>query len=113
MGPDPGSAVSSATKIPVLLALLATVYRARTEVSLEVVWEGAGTRFPHPRDVLMMVLEVRNADLHVALLCTTFYSSQLMFTFILFWFDPYCAIILVLNLACVGPIFLLLVKLLG
>jgi hypothetical protein len=24
-----------------------------TEVSPEVVWEGAGTRFPHPRDVLM------------------------------------------------------------
>ena len=40
-----------AKQIPVLLALLAIVYRVQIEVSPEVVWEGARTRFAHPRDV--------------------------------------------------------------
>ena len=40
-----------AKKIPVLLALSAIVRGARIEVSPEVVWEGARTRFPQPRDV--------------------------------------------------------------
>ena len=53
MGPDPGSIVSLAKKIPVLPALLATVRGVWTEVSPEVVWEGSGTRFLHPRNVLM------------------------------------------------------------
>jgi len=42
-----------AKQIPKLLALTATVRGVRTEVSPEVVWEGVGTRFSHPRDVLM------------------------------------------------------------
>jgi len=40
-----------AKQIPVILALPTTIRGAQTEVSLEVVWEGARTRFPHPRDV--------------------------------------------------------------
>ena len=40
-----------AKQIAVLLALSEIVQRARTEVSPKVVWEGARTRFPHPRDV--------------------------------------------------------------
>jgi len=52
MGPDSGSKLFS-QQIPTLLALSATFCGAPTEVSPEVVWEGAGTRFPHPRDVLM------------------------------------------------------------
>ena len=42
-----------AKQIPQLLALSATARAAQTEVSPEVVGEGVGTRFPHPRDVLM------------------------------------------------------------
>ena len=53
VGPDPGLAVSLAKQILVLLALLTSVRGVWTEVSPEVVWEGAGTMFPHPRDVLM------------------------------------------------------------
>jgi len=81
VGPDPGSAVSLAKQIPVLLALLAIVHRAQTEVSPEVVWEGAGTRFPHPRDVLMRVLEVCDLNLRTALFHTSFYSLQPVLTF--------------------------------
>ena len=40
-----------AKQILVPLALPATVHRAQIEISPEVVWEGARTRFPHPRDV--------------------------------------------------------------
>ena len=40
-----------AKQIPVLLALSAKFREARTEVSTEVVWEGARTRFPHIGDV--------------------------------------------------------------
>jgi len=53
LGPDTGSAVSLVKQMPVLLALLAIFYGAWIEVSPEVVWEGAGTRFPHSRDVWM------------------------------------------------------------
>jgi len=42
-----------AKQILQLLTLLAIAHRVRTEVSPEVVGEGAGTRFPHPRDVLV------------------------------------------------------------
>ena len=50
-----------AEQIPVLLALSETVYGAWTEVSPEVVWEGARTNFPHPWDVW----EVRLVSLFV------------------------------------------------
>ena len=40
-----------AKQILVLLALSTTVHKAQTEISPEVVWEGARTRFPHRRDV--------------------------------------------------------------
>jgi len=89
--------VSLAKQIPVLLALSAIVHRARIEVSPEVVWKGVGTRFPHPKDVLMRVLEVHNPKLHVALLRAACYSSQPVFTFVLLQSDPYCAIMLVLT----------------
>jgi len=114
VGPDLGSTVSLAKQILVLLALSAIVRGVRTEVSPKIVWEGAGTRFPHPRDVLMKVLEVRDPNLCAALLCAAFCSSQPVCTFgntVLFLSDPYCAIILVLNLACADPIFLLLIQL--
>jgi len=102
-------------QILVLLALSAIVHRARTEVSPEVVWEGVRTRFPHPRDVLMKVLKVRDPNQWATLLHAIFYSSQPMCTFentILFRSDPYCVIILVLNLVYVAQIFLLLIQLL-
>ena len=51
MGHDPGSAVSLAKQIPILLALSGIVRGEHTEVSLKVVWEGARTRFPHLGDV--------------------------------------------------------------
>ena len=51
VGAWPRFKVSLAKQILVLLAFLAIVHGARTKVSLEVVWEGARTRFPHPRDV--------------------------------------------------------------
>lgn len=76
MGPNPGSTMSLAKQIPVLLALLATVHGVQTEVSPKVVWESARTRFLHPRDVLMRVLEVRYPNLCVALLHAAFYASQ-------------------------------------
>ena len=76
LGSEPGSTVSLAKQISVLLALSATIHRAWTEETPEVVWEGAGTRFPHPRDVLMRVLEVHDPNSRVALLRATFYSSQ-------------------------------------
>ena len=50
-GAWPRFRVDLAKQIPILLALSATVRGARIEVSLEVVWEGARTRFPHPRYV--------------------------------------------------------------
>ena len=40
-----------AEQFPVRMALSATVCGVRTEVSLEVVWEGPRTRFPHPGDI--------------------------------------------------------------
>lgn len=51
LGPNPGSELIFSKQIPVLLALSEIVHGARTEVSSEVVWEGARTRFPHPRYV--------------------------------------------------------------
>jgi len=51
VGAWPRFRVDLAKQIPVLLALSATVHGAQTEVSPEVVWEGARTRFPHPQDV--------------------------------------------------------------
>jgi len=68
VGPDPGSAVSLAKQIPKLLALSASVCGVQTEVSLEVVWEGAGTRFLHPRDVLMKSWKFKNRS-YVLPLC--------------------------------------------
>jgi len=53
LGPNPGSEELLAKHIPQLLALSATVHRARTKVSLEVAGEGARTRFLHHWDVLM------------------------------------------------------------
>ena len=58
-----------AKQIPRLLALSAIVRGARTEVSPKVVWEGAGTRFPHPRDVLMKVGKFENQSCALALPC--------------------------------------------
>ena len=46
--PDPSSAVSLAKQIPILPALSEIFHGAWTKVSPEVVWEGVGTRFPHP-----------------------------------------------------------------
>ena len=48
--------VPTMEQIPVLLALSKTVHGARTEVSPEVVWEGARTRFPHRWDVWEVLL---------------------------------------------------------
>lgn len=47
LGPNPGSELISQIN-PILLALSATVRATWTEVSPEVVWEDARTRFPHP-----------------------------------------------------------------
>lgn len=82
MGPDPGSTVSLAKQIPVLLALSATERGALTEFSLEVVWEGVGTKFPHRGDVLMKVPEVRNPNLHATMPNAAFYPSQPVCTFV-------------------------------
>ncbi len=71
MGPDAGSTVILAKQIPILLVLSEIVHGARTEVSPEVVWEGAGTRFPHPRDVLMNSRKFVNRSYALALLCAT------------------------------------------
>ena len=51
IGVWPRFRVDLAKQILVLLALSATVHGAWIEVSLEVVWKGTSTRFPHPRDV--------------------------------------------------------------
>lgn len=53
LGPDPGLEELLAKQIPQLLALSATVSKARTEVLPEVIGEGAGTRFSHPWGVSM------------------------------------------------------------
>ena len=105
VGPDRGSAVSLTKKISVLLAHSATVCGARTEVSPEVVWEGAGTRFPHPRDVLMKVLEVRGSNLRACAAPRTSIRAQIQYYSDLY---SYCTIALVLKLTCEGPIFFLL-----
>ena len=76
VGPDQSSTVRLAKKILVLLALSAIVCGARTEVSPEVVWEGARTRFPHPKDVLMRVMEVCDPNLCATLLRIAFYASR-------------------------------------
>ena len=60
-----------AKKILVLLAVLATVCGAWTKVSPEVVWEDAGTRFLHPRVVLMKFLEVHGLNMCT---CSTSYN---------------------------------------
>lgn len=67
-----------AKKISVLLALSAMVHRAQTKVSPEEVWKGDGTRFPHPRSVLMKFLEVRSLNLHT---CTTPHSCLSFVTY--------------------------------
>lgn len=65
-----------------LLALSAIVRRVWIEVSTEVVWERDGTRFLHPRDVLMRFLEVQDPNLCDALLRVAFYSSPPVHTFV-------------------------------
>jgi len=58
----------------------------------------------------MRALEVHDPNLWAVQLHVTFYSSQPTRTFenpVLFRFDPYCSVILVLNLVCVGQIFLI------
>ena len=51
IGALPRFRVDLGKQIPVLLALSETVRAVKNEVSPEVVWEGARTRFPHPWDV--------------------------------------------------------------
>ena len=64
MEPDPGSESFSETN-PETIGPLGN-HGARTEVSPKVVWEGAGTRFPHPKDVLMRSGELRKLILRAA-----------------------------------------------
>jgi len=49
---------------PTLLAISATFRRVQTEVSPEVAGEGVGTKFSHPRDVLMGTGRVVNRSVH-------------------------------------------------
>lgn len=60
LGPNPSLEELLAKQIPQLPALSATAHRAWTKVSPEVADEGAGTRFPHPWDVLMWFGGVAN-----------------------------------------------------
>jgi len=78
MGPNLGSEMFSQTN-PELLALSAIVHGARTEVSLEVVGKGAGTRFPYPRDVLMRSRRFTDRSLTLHYYCLAICSKQLPF----------------------------------
>ena len=48
-GPDPGSDVQGLLTNPYTTGPFDSDLLAQTKVSPEVVWVGAGTRFPHPK----------------------------------------------------------------